>query len=229
MSKQNILISFIFILFFLIGIGQAQSNMKIDDPDAKYTGLSLLQAKSGSGLGGFFEYSLNSSFRLRAECGLLLIRGENDYPITYYDPYYQQYMMYEQPDKKRLSLLPIYFGAKKMLFTDQLANNFRPYLSVVAGPIIAFDPPNIRDFKDRMKNIEMAYTFGGKFGTGVDFLYGPGTIISLFCGYDISHFSRKIDKSPYYFENDQGDMVPLDAGKKNYSGISVSIGFGKKF
>lgn len=75
-----------------------------------------------------------------------------------------------------------------------------------------------------------AYTFGGRIGAGVDFLYGPGTIITLYFGYDYIHFAKKIDITKYEGEIPEDWVFPKDYnGLKNYSGLILKIGFGKKY
>ncbi len=232
-GKRYILITFLTIFFFLLlNSSLAGKRFNIDDPHAKYGGLTLIQTDRGSGLGGFFEWSINTSNRIGINASLLMIKGKYDYPIIIpYDPYNPSYgySYYEKSDKKRLSLLPVYINYKRVLFTDAIANNFRPFLNISFGPVIAFDPPNVPDFVERWKKMTTAYTFGGRIGTGVDFLYGPGTIITLYFGYDYIHFLRKIDASKNY-EMPEGYEVPKDHdGLKDYSGLILKIGFGKKY
>lgn len=75
-----------------------------------------------------------------------------------------------------------------------------------------------------------AYTFGGRIGAGVDFLYGPATIVSLYFGYDYIHFAKKIDITEYKGEIPEGWVFPEDYdGLKNYSGLILKIGLGKKY
>jgi len=206
-----------------------QSKYSIDDPDAKYGGFSIIQTTNGTGFGGYFEWSLNASNRLIASLHWLIVRGKNDYPI--YDPYYDPYGYYafERYDKTRLNLLPVQLGYKRILFVDKLANNFRPFLHLSAGPVIAIDPPNIPDFSDRMKNIKIFFTTAVSIGAGIDFSYQPGTLISLFVGYDYLKFNHKIDKPEEFIIPDEYDASDFYTGRKNFNGLVVKIGIGKKF
>ena len=229
-GKRYILITFLTIFFFLLlNSSLAGKRFNIDDPYAKYGGITLIQTDRGSGLGGFFEWSINTSNRIGINASLLMVKGKYDYPIVVYDYSYRPYVI-EKSDKKRLSLLPVYINYKRILFTDAIANNFRPFLNISFGPVIAFDPPNIPDFLKRWKKMTTAYTFGGRIGAGVDFLYGPGTIITLYFGYDYIHFAKKIDITKYEGEIPEDWVFPKDYnGLKNYSGLILKIGFGKKY
>jgi len=191
----------------------AQGSIPIDDPSGKYGGVSLVQSDRGTGAGLYYEWSLNSANRIGAHANLLVVRGKNDYPL--YDPWTGY--TFERHDKKRLILLPVFATYKRVLFVDKIANNFRPFLAAAAGPIISFDPPNIPDFADRMKDIQVGATFGARVGIGMDFLYTMGTLISLFIGYEQIEFADALDGSDNY------------DGIKNYSGITVTLGIGKKY
>ena len=201
----------------------AQQNISIDAPNVSYSGLSLLQCTNGTGIGGYWEKTLNVSNRIGAKAALIFLKGEDEYPIyNYYTGMY-----YESPNKKRLSFLPLYLSYKKMLFTDQIANNFRPFLSLQGGPLIALDPPNIQKFSDRIKRITTEYTFSTRAGAGIEFLYGRGTIISLFVGYDMIRFKDYIDETKEVIDFTLMEVYE-DKGKKVYSGLVVSISFGRQ-
>ncbi len=194
---------------------QAQDTIAIDEPKAQYRGVSLIQSSNGTGMGGFWEIATPNSNRFGFHINLLMFRGDNDYPI--YD--YYTGLTYERSDKRRLTLLPAYATYKKMLFVDQIANNFRPYLGISAGPTVAFDPPNIPEFNTRWKKMQVKYTLSLRTGLGLDFLYGPHTIVSLFMGYNYLHFLQNIDAAP----NERYEA------KKNFSGLIISISVGKKY
>jgi len=209
--KLNVLL----ISFLFLTLLKAQDTIPIDEPQAHYRGLSLIQSSNGTGVGGFWEVATPHSNRFGFHVNLLMFRGKNDYPI--YD--YYTGLTYERSDKRRLTLLPVYATYKQMLFVDQIANNFRPYLSLSAGPTIAFDPPNVPEFSTRWKKMQVKYTLSIRTGLGLDFLYGPQTIVSLFMGYNYLHFLQKIDAAP----NERY------AAKKNFSGLILSISVGKKY
>lgn len=223
--KINILIGAL-----LLGqLTYSQKKFGIDDPDAHYGGLAYVQTNNGGGVGGFYEYALNSANHLIANLNLIIVRGDNDYPMyDYYSSYYYGTpYYYERYDKTRLNFLSLQLGYKRLLFTDKLANNFRPFLFINAGPVLAIDPPNIGDWSERMKNIEYHWNGAAHFGAGVDFLTGPKSLISLYAGYEYLSFPSKIDIP--------NEMPPADlrdlfyTGKRDFSGIVIRISFGKKF
>ena len=92
MKKSPLLFTVILLMLVFSILIAKPKKYSIDDPNAKFGGLLLLQTNNGSGLGGFFEKAINSSNRLTANLQWLFIRGKNDYPI--YDPYYDPYGYY---------------------------------------------------------------------------------------------------------------------------------------
>lgn len=228
--KKVVIFAFIILLVFLavdISLGQEQFN--IDDPKAKYGGMSIVLTDRGSGLGGFYEIANSPSNRLGINADFIMVRGEYDYPITVWDPYYG-YMTYERADKKRLSLLPIYAVYKRMFFVDKIANNFRPFVGLAVGPIIGIDPPNVSNFSERIKGVQFPVTFGARVGAGIDFIYGPATFMSIFVGYDIIEFSKKIDASTLDEEPPE-DWTPSSDfyGSKDYSTLVFELRIGKRY
>jgi hypothetical protein len=242
MNKRNMKIYKPFklgiILLLVVALGGSTFGQKnppkkysIVDTKAKYGGINLLQTDHGSGLGLFFEYSRQNADRLTAEVNFILIKGYTDYPMyEYYDGYIYTY---ERSDRRRLTLMPFYLGYKKILFTHQIANNFRPFLEFAAGPVVGIDPPNIPDFSDRIKRIRFHYTGGFWFGAGAEFFYGPGTTLSIFCGYQYIRFGKKIDR-PEAWVNDYYTSIGMDPtnlfdGQQNFKGLILKLGFGKRY
>jgi hypothetical protein len=222
--------SILMVLFSLALTGSLLAAKKIDFTEAKvrYTGLTLFQTNEGSGFGGYLEYSLKNADRLVAQLNFVSVSGD-DYPLYYYDYYTGQTYYYENADKRRLMFLPLYIGYKKVLFADQIANNFRPYLEVLGGAVMALDPPNISDFSERIKKMTTAWAPGYQLGGGIDFLYGPGVIVSLFAGYDYVKFGHKIDIPETYYYDDGTEVYNNYSGQKDFSGLVLKLSFGKKF
>jgi hypothetical protein len=229
-----LLIVFLFMVLPSVLTAQ-QKRYRIDDPNAKFGGLLLLQTDNGSGLGGFFEKAINSANRVTTSIQFLIVRGKNDYPIyvPYYDSYYSSdgysYYTLERSDKTRLSFIPLLFGYKRILLVDKLANEFRPFLQLNAGPLVALDPPNIPDFSERMKNIKVWYNGTVEIGGGMDFAYWPGALISVYFGYEYLRFNQKIDIPEPYNIPEGEDASGYYNGRQDFSGLVLRIGIGKRF
>ncbi|MBN2601121.1 MAG: hypothetical protein JXR87_03930 [Candidatus Marinimicrobia bacterium] len=221
-----ILILFVF-LFFNRG-AFSQKKYGIDDPDARYGGLVLVQSNNGGGIGGYYEWALNSANHLTSNLNFIFVRGDNDYPI--YNPYSyygNTSYYYERYDKTRLNFLAIQLGYKRVLFTDKLANNFRPFLYFNAGPVVAIDPANVADWSERVKNIDYFYSGAVNVGAGIDFATMPKSLISLFVGYEYLNFPKKIDIPS---ELPPGELLDsYYTGKQDFSGLVIKISIGKKF
>jgi hypothetical protein len=208
MKKSMIILVRLFVLctIFQSAFGENLPFVR-KNPHTKLLGLLLVQTDRGSGIGGFFEWSINRSNRIGISPHFLAVRGQYEYPI--YDPYTGY--VYERSDKKRLTLLPIYLDYKRILFTDSIANNFRPFLNVAIGPTIGLDPPNIPEFFKRWKKVQAYYSYGWRVGGGIDFGYGIDGVVSVFIGYEGLKFAEVLD------------------GSDDYSGIVIRIGLGKKY
>jgi hypothetical protein len=199
----------------------SQNIVPIDDVKAQFSGLSYVQITNGAGIGGFYEKYFAKSHRIGVESNFILARGENEYPM--YD-YYTGYLI-EKTNKKRLSFLNVNLRYKKVLFVDKIANNFRPFLMVSAGPVVAFDPPNVEKLGNRIKNIETSFSFNGNVGVGLDFLYQGDSGMSFFAGYNYLHFNSRLDPDP----EDMKEFEGYDFGKKDYSSALVKISITRKF
>lgn len=221
--------SILLILLGLMVVRSLSAAKKIDFTEAKarYSGLTIFQTNEGSGFGGYFEYSLKNADRLVAQLNFVVVSGD-DYPLYGYD-YYGNLVTYESPNKRRLMFLPMYVGYKKVLFADQIANNFRPYLEGLGGAVMALDPPNIPDFGKRMKKMTTAWAPGFQFGGGVDFIYGPGVLVSLFAGYEYLKFNHKIDLPQIYYDDFNNPIPNNYTGQKDFNGLVIKLSFGKKF
>ncbi len=98
-----------------------------------------------------------------------------------------------------LLLLPLFSGAKYYPFVGKIANNFAPFVSVKAGPILSLDGAESGTFKEKwITNLEYYFTLGGYFGVGADVLTSNRTILSIRVGYDILPMKGQIDGSDQY-------------------------------
>ena len=98
-----------------------------------------------------------------------------------------------------LMLLPLLLGAKYYPFVGKIANNFAPFVSAKAGPILALDGAESGTFKEKwITNLDYYFTLGGYFGVGADLLTSNSTILSIRVGYDILPMKGKIDGSDQY-------------------------------
>ena len=98
-----------------------------------------------------------------------------------------------------LLLLPLFSGAKYYPFVGKIANNFAPFVSVKAGPILSLDGAESGTFKEKwITNLDYYFTLGGYFGIGADVLTSNRTILSIRVGYDILPMKGQIDGNDQY-------------------------------
>ena len=221
MNKNIILIVSIILTFQFVS---AQNIIPIDNLKASFSGLSYVQITNGAGVGGFYEKYFAKSHRIGIDVGFIIARGENEYPV--YNYYYGQYM--ERTDKRRLSFLNVDLRYKKILFVDKIANNFRPFILASAGPVIAFDPPNIPEISERFKNIKTTISGNATVGLGIDFLYSGDMGMAFFAGYNYMRFGKKLDPDANLDENEEF-AEDVDFGEKDFSSAIVRISVTRKF
>ena len=220
--KKNKLI--LVLIIFTFQFVFAQGVVPIDNVKASFSGLSYVQITNGAGVGGFYEKYFAKSHRIGIDASFIIARGENEYPV--YNYYYGQYM--ERLDKRRLSFLNINLRYKKVLFVDKIANNFRPFILASVGPVIAFDPPNVPEISERIKNIDTSISGNATIGLGIDFLYSGDMGMAFFAGYNYMRFGNKLDPKPALDEYEQIDET-VDLGEKDFSSAIVRISVTRKF
>ncbi|MBN2279929.1 MAG: hypothetical protein JXQ65_05065 [Candidatus Marinimicrobia bacterium] len=220
--KKNILLGLL--VLFTLHKTNAQNINPIDNVKASFGGLSYVQVTNGAGIGGFFEKYIAKSHRLGVDASFILARGENEYPV--YNYYYGMYM--ERTDKRRLSFFNADLRYKKVLFVDKIANNFRPFILASAGPVIAFDPPNVPEISERFKNIKTSFSANATIGLGIDFIYSGDMGMAFFAGYHYLRFGKKLDPDVNLEENEQF-AEEVDFGQKDFSSAIVRISITRIF
>jgi len=221
--KKNITISILLIL--ALSIGLAEEKFPIDNPDLSMAGFTIFQTNYGAGLGGFYEKNFTPSDKIGFNMKFIVTRGEGDYPQRYYDPITRRTYTFQRADKRRLYLLETYIHYKRLFFTDQIANNFRPFVEVNMGPVIGLDPPNRSDYSiwKRWKRMDLPFTLGGNINVGFDYVWKGSRYFSLSIGYDFIKFRKNIDPPPDFGK----DYQPPYQSKSNFNSMlgMVKIGW----
>ena len=172
-------------------------------------GAGITLAMSGLGLGGFYRINMVNYYYLGISADFYILRDDREF--TYYD-YYGPIQI---NDVNQLFIIPVNVELKRRLFANDIENDFRPFVSALAGftfgmnfpkknAIITnpdlYDIPNGNEYR-------MAFSFG--IGAGVD--------IST---RDYMYFSIRPQYRYIFFP---GSI----AGEKNHSNFEIRLEVGK--
>ena len=154
-------------------------------------GLGFAMAESGSSLGLFMTWPLLPDYHFGIGFDAFLLRDSKQ--IDFYDYYYG--IPYTINKQNNVYLFDLLLTAKRRLFRDDLSDDFRPFLSLAAGPIYGMNYPEAQisaDSSTYQKKDQFAWAFGGYVGCGIDFSVKANTLVSIRAQYRIIPFSEKI-------------------------------------
>ena len=167
-----------------------------------YKGFGLQVGEQGTGIFYHQVWYSNNTLQWLFHSRFFDVKGE-DFMMVY-DPYTNQY---RSSGDKYVLIVPMFGGVKYFPFADQIANNFAPFLSVQAGPVLTIDGADSDKFMERWQRSRGFWTFGANVGVGADFLMMNNMIVSAGAGFDILPMNGEVD------------------GKKHYSGAILQVGF----
>lgn len=176
-------------------------------------GMDILISTGGFGLGGFYRQEFTTD--ISGFVTLSVSESKDDREIEYYDPYYQTYFT---PGKvNRFLVVPLMFGAEHRLFSEQILDNFRPYVSAAVGPTMIYISPYRQEFFSALGKGHPRYTVGGYIGGGAYF----GSDRSTLFGISIR----------YYFVPFGSGIESLEAGppKKEFGGFFITLNLGNSW
>ena len=190
----------IFIVFFISTLfGQEFSSLN-------YSGFGLDVGESGSGLSYNQTWFKDKKLYFIGE--LRMFDAKHPDEIIMQDYYTGRAYKFNNIN---LLLFPLFSGIKYYPFVGKIANNFSPFLSIKAGPILILDGAESGSFKQKWyDNVQYYHSWGGFFGLGGDVLTSNNTILTVRVGYDMLPMPQKID------------------GRNKYSGALVRFGFNWK-
>lgn len=187
------------ILLFLPALVLAQFEQYIQqDPEptaqAQFGGaFSILE--SGSGIGGFYELPL-PGFMSAGVAGHFYIMRDNG-QVTINDPY-TGYPV-ELGKKNNVFLFDLGLTLKKRLFTYEIDDQFRPFVSAAVGPVYGMNFPESSQAKD-----QYSWAVSGALAAGVDILLDTGYMMGFQLQYRFMNFQKQLG------EINQGNYNTLD-------------------
>ena len=179
-------------------------------------GLDILISNNGFGLGGFYRHQYAED--LYGTLTLAFSEAKDDNEVEYVT-YFGQTIV---PGKiNRFIFVPLHVGLQYRLFTDDILDNFRPYINAAVGPTLVFSSPYEREFFNSLGYGQAHYSVGGYVGFGAFF----GSDRETLSGINIR----------YYFEPFQGGIDSMINGdgsvekKKDFGGFFITLNFGSLF
>ncbi len=172
-------------------------------------GMDLIISTNGFGLGNFYGYNFSDEFTGKVNFSIAESKDEREMEV--YNP--DTGALFTPNKVNRFIVFPLLFGAEYRLFKDEIVDNFRPYVSAMAGPTLIFSTPYEIEFFESLKYGRSHYTVGGYVGFGAFF----GSEQKNILGVNIR----------YYFIPYQSGIESLQfVKKKDFGGFSISLSFG---
>jgi hypothetical protein len=164
-------------------------------------GLDLNVNTSGGGIGLFYHKEFLLNYFWGANLNIISIRDEGE--LTVYDPRFG-YIKINDPND--LFLIPVYLDIRRRLFSESIEDNFRPFITIGAGSVQGFN-----FVKERIgRKNEYSLSAIVRAGVGIDMEFASNFLLSISFKYEFIKFPKKI------------------AGKNDYSGLILSMGFAKR-
>lgn len=192
-------------------------------PRANSWGADLMIGTDGFGLGFFYGYTFDDVLTTFVDLSLTEAKDNNQ--RDYYDPYYGQI----SPNKTHyIFRIPLFFGVQYRLFKDDIVENFRPYVSAGAGPVLLFVSPVQGDvFSSLWNGGTSKYTYGSFLGGGARFGFDRSTLFGLDVRYMMVPVPSGISSVVVPDPNRPGEYMPSPL--QNADGFYISLNFGTTF
>jgi len=171
-------------------------------------GLDFLVSNGGFGLGTFYRVEYSDEFS--AFIDFSVSEAKDDDEVTYFDYYGRSYTVGKV---NRFLVMPLFLGAQKRLFKDDILDNFRPYVNAAAGPALIYVFPEREEYFNALGRGHPEYTVGGYIGVGAYFGSEKSNILGLNLRYYYLPF-------PSGLEGLEGIL------KKQFGGFFITLNFG---
>jgi hypothetical protein len=185
-------------------------------PETDAFGIDLDLSNNGFGLGFFYRHEYNDE--LSGMLNFTISDVKDNAEVEQYDYWSGSTVV---PGKlNRLMLMPLFASVQYRLFKDDIADNFRPYITGGLGPAMIVVAPyatytddgyggiqqNQIDFFTSLKYAQLRYTFGGFVGAGLYFGSQQGTMTGISLRYLYIPYSPGIEVMQGGFMNSFGGL-----------------------
>ncbi|MFH1851582.1 MAG: hypothetical protein ABIA75_04490 [Candidatus Neomarinimicrobiota bacterium] len=168
------------------------------------TGAGFSSGMRGSGFHGQFARIQSDAFHWLLETRFFDLKGKNE--VITYDYYYQP----TTTGGISLIMLTAEAGARYFPFAGKIANNFAPFVTIMAGPNLVLDAPESGAFLQRWQAAQPTLALAGYIGVGLSFYPSPRTVFGIGAGYDFLLLPKVVD------------------GTDNYSGLVLKFSYSRQ-
>ena len=178
-------------------------------------GLDILVSNSGFGLGVFYRRQYTDD--LYGFGTFSISEAKDDREVERFDIFGRPFV---QGKVNRFLLLPLIFGVQYRLFREDIADNFRPYLTAALGPTLVYSAPDSLEFFNSLGHGQAHYTVGGYVGFGAFFGLEKSNLVGL--------------NFRYYFVPLRKGIKSLQIGteeihKKEFGGFFITLNVGTMY
>lgn len=190
-------------------------------------GFQILLSNSGFGLGGYYHRELTPSTSFMTEISIGAGKDEKESKFfrfgSSYIPYKAHYML----------MMPVQAGVIHRLFREVIADNFRPYVQVTAGPTLGWEYPYFNDENGNEQfdsGDERTYDSIGALPKG-DFRFGVGGTVAIGAHFGLSKRVTQGVRIGYAFTHFlQGIQLlepQVQEAQRNFGTPTITLTFGK--
>ncbi|MBI4417156.1 MAG: hypothetical protein HY563_00160 [Ignavibacteriales bacterium] len=196
------------------------------DNPSKAWGFDIMISNNGFGAGGFLRHEFSDEISGILTLAISDVKDEAE--VEYFDIFGNSVI----PGKKnRLIMIPLVAAVQYRVFSEDIMDNFRPYISAGVGPTMMFVAPyaytrTVSDtsgvtfrfieeveFFESLKYGQAKYTVGGYLSAGAYFGAPYGTLIGLSIRYYLVPFP-------------QGIEIMEGVTVKNFGGFYITLNIG---
>ena len=178
-------------------------------------GLDLMLSNSGFGLGGFYRRQYTPDISGFASFSISEVKDDRE--IEFFNPFTGEFLV---PGKvNRFLLLPLFVGIQYRLFREEIADNFRPYVSGAVGPTMIYASPYEEGFFRSLGKGQAHYTLGGYVGFGAFFGTEQRSLVGLSFRYYFATLKNQLE-SIHGFER---------LYKKSFGGFFITLNVGTMY
>lgn len=210
---MKVLMMFLLLLPFGFANAQKIGELAPEKPPEVFPpnswGVDLMFGEGGFGLGTFYRKAFSQNLSGFVDFSISELKDARE--VQYIDYFGNTFT----PNKvNRAFLFPINFGAQFRLFSDELTDNLRPYISVGLGPTIILTAPYNQEFFSSFKYAKAHYAAGGYIGLGANFGISKTNLVGLNVRYLYAHvFDNGIENLSNQFRTDIGQLyITLNLG-----------------
>jgi hypothetical protein len=180
-------------------------------------GVDIMLGNDGFGLGFFYNLQISNDFT--AFVNLSFSEAEDPLQRSTYS------LWGEEIPVNKLNYvfrIPMFFGIQYRLFSEEIVENFRPFVNAGAGPVMLYvasakdDEDKRRDFFGSLPHGKPQYTYGGFLGAGAQFGFDRSTLFGV--------------NARYYIIPTPSGLHAVDQGElANANGFFITLNVGMAF